>query len=536
MEKIRPRSSIRYGSYTGRNCGARGYFDVIKLCDVCDHCNNPDFDYDDGENVDSRAGLVLIACAQGRLNDASRLLEECRIRNSSAIATTLAEIAYANSRYGTSRAQSPEVRSLYLMNARKQLGMCLDSTGLVSPSETRLYRTLARSSFGDDALAVLMSIYDMASSLAEEGNPGTEQSGSGRESDSALGKKGNTEQNLLPEFMRVRAELCYKILRPEHLLTSLGRHMVLHAALMGEDWSRAAEIAANPIDCLYGANYRGDALNEILCFYPSWERKETLVRSIADRRAMGELPADNLIHYFSATQDPLDIRLEVARRSAGTAAFVGGDRLLEFLYEPAKAEGRERELFEVICAVSGRRGQPAALKYMLENTWITALDGFLEVLGTASRRPVFEADAFRGFLLRGDLPGEQKASVLSRIMTLPAATLLKRGIGKIYLCEANENLGDRLKVIDVIFTKDNPADTDTMERYLLRCTQDGPAKAQIIEKLFSSGTRLTSPGGMKERYLAESMDDAQTRSAVLSILSGDRSGRRRKKRSPFHFW
>ena len=72
---------------------------------------------------------------------------------------------------------------------------------------------------------------------------------------------------------------------------------------------------------------------------------------------MGELPADNLIHYFSATQDPLNIRLEVARRSAGTAAFVGGDRLLEFLYEPAKAEGERTGTFSRsdMCCVRKKR-------------------------------------------------------------------------------------------------------------------------------------------------------------------------------------
>ena len=523
------------GPFRCRNCNSMGYYDYVMQKDICYYCGNPDLDKGIGQEIDSTAAEAITCCAMEELERAEQLILECKKTNRKAVPTRLAEIAYAVVRDW----ERPDVRraerTKYRSEARALMDRFLKPDGMVDAQENRFFLTMY-SHNDSDALALLLSIYDLIASQvsASEEDPV-------RESEKAVSEKlekapEDSETPGIHTMMEQRAWLCYDMLIPESLETFIGRNIVMVQALEKGDWVRAKVIAQTAASCIYGGSFKGRALQLILRQYPPEEGKMQLLSQIADRESLNLVTARWILGYLQSTQDPTGIRMEIVRRSAAANAFLGVGAV-KYLLPDARAQGLEDELFEIICSAPSQVEQLEALRYLLEAGKVNELNGLLDAMLKSSRRPSIQADLFHDFLLRMDLGGSDKASVLSRIMSMPGGTLLKRGITRTSLCEALDHMEDRLKVLDVILTPERPIDPRTGEAYILHCSQDGEGKVEIVRKMAAAGFRILAPEQFRERYLSESADDEKTCLGILDVLNlNKKSPGGKGRRSRFLFW
>jgi hypothetical protein len=323
------------------------------------------------------------------------------------------------------------------------------------------------------------------------------------------------------------------MLIPESLNTLTGRNIVLVQALENEDWARAKAVVLAGAPCKNGIIFKGRALQLILSKYPPEEGKEQILDKIADKEAIEQISVEWMTDYLRTTRDPFGIRMEIARRSAGTSTF-SGTGLVKYLLPDAKKEGREQELLEIVCNVPRQEEQKEAFRYLLENRLVNEMNALLDAMQKASHRPYLESEMFRDFLLCKDLSGEDKASVVQRIMALPGATLLKRGVTEIYLCEADDQAEDRMKVLDILLTSKYPIYPNIGEEYIRHCSQDKEIKIEIVRKMISTGFRILSPDIFYERYMAAGTDNESTKKQILAALNISFHNTKNRKR--YSFW
>ena len=262
------------------------------------------------------------------------------------------------------------------------------------------------------------------------------------------------------------------------------------------------------------------ALFRVLSGYEDGGAKRDHVKALAEKAGLQPDDRKQAEDYLKGSADSGETKRTVYCAMAAAGAPAAMDYVTEYVLTPAGED--EAAVREILTAVCTQHPNDQELYYLLERVLLqhsgTMAAAELETLAEQEIFIAMPGKYVSAMLTRTDLATDEKIRLLELCHCFRIDARTDDGVLSGYLCGGGP-AEERLPLIEALLGYVKTISTASLERYVLTCSADGPAKPKVLGLLLGLDLNMSFFRDLLKKYMQRCPDSDEVRSEIVRMLS-----------------
>ncbi len=454
--------------------GALTYDKATKLwtCLYCGAVSEREFQYDGLYTVNNAVRQALKDVAKGRLDEASKHLNEAEMIDYDYVGTIVTGLAYEMIMAMTPGACTEREMRNHITAVKEKYGRLRNKGQTITEDEEALYELLEDS----DVYATLLLVFDSIGDAS-------------------------------------RRDFVESLLDPEKIYTESVSTKLLSYAIKHNKFDLVDKLLnnSNNLDTK-------NVLGIILKRYPDGDAKCAGVQKMIKHAELGREDKVQLEDYILNSADSVHTKAQILTTLMDAGLRIDLDKIIEHVLSKADAEDQKAVITSFCKKKMSDEDVEALVKFGISSGIAETANSILDCLQKGNQFIFIPTSQILETLRNDRFSTEEKIDLVKRFYGLKTSDKAEETVFAEYLCNIKAAAEERGSVLGYLFTTIKTIPTKTVENYVLKCSFDYGAKPDVIEAMFDKGLNVSFFNDLLSRYMKNCPDQEDVRKLVIRTL------------------